>query len=114
MPCCTGYVNKDFENNLFKYSNACAIFCDLKNTHVSVIKKNVNAIFKVSKIKLDWLSFFFFENIIVGMINKPFNNPQAIKVQLAPCHKPLNAKTISVFKITLLSVPLLPPKGIYT
>ena len=44
----------------------------------------------------------------------PCHNPQNIKCQAAPCHKPDRANTMIIFK-KLRTGPLrFPPKGIYT
>ena len=42
----------------------------------------------------------------------PNNNPHIKKVQLAPCHIPVNNHTIKIFLICLYLLTLLPPRGI--
>ena len=42
----------------------------------------------------------------------PNNNPHIKKVQLAPCHIPVNNHTIKIFLICLYLPSLLPPSGI--
>ena len=48
---------------------------------------------------------------IEGIMNKAFRNPQKMKVQFAPCQKPLTKKMIKVLRIRIQSPPLLPPRG---
>ena len=42
-----------------------------------------------------------------------FKKPQTIKVQLAPCQKPLTKNIINVLRTFIQAPPLLPPSGIY-
>jgi hypothetical protein len=55
---------------------------------------------------------FFFESKR-GRKYKAFKAPHAIKVQFAPCQKPLTMKIIIVFLIFIHSPPILPPSGMY-
>src|SRR3989339_906960 len=92
----------------------------LKNIQAKTVKKNVLIICKNSRtegIFLCWATIFkYFLLLFVSKSGKKyiaFNAPHTIKVQFAPCQKPLAIKMIKVFLIFFNLPPLLPPSGIY-
>ena len=56
--------------------------------------------------------FLFVLKTIEGKIKSAFSSPQIIKVQFAPCQKPLSRKMMKVFLTFIHNPPLLPPQGI--
>ena len=66
-------------------------------------------IVKIYLIAVGVFSIYFFNTYFSKISNIPKYNPQIIKFQLAPCHKPVRAQTIKIF---LNWCFLLPPSGI--
>src|SRR5690554_5722288 len=92
----------------------------LKNTQAKTVKKKVmpienNSFTLGSKLFSATTSVFFLFLFVNNKGKKymAFNAPQMIKVQLAPCQKPLTVNMIKVFRTFIKVLPLLPPNGIY-
>ena len=92
----------------------------LKNIHAITVRKNVvsicaNSLTLGNNRPCATVSRFlrFVANKIEGMMNSAFRKPQAIKVQLAPCQKPLTINMIKVFLTRIQFPPLLPHNGMY-
>ena len=76
----------------------------LKNIQAKVVKLKVIPIFNTSfllgnNLPFATISIFFLFvwSNIEGKINKALINPQIIKVQFAPCQKPLTINIINIF-----------------
>lgn len=120
IPTNPGAENKDLENIFFTNPNASLMLEDLKNIQAKTVSKNVIIIEKKSRNvgnsrPLATISrlFLWVFKIMEGIIYKAFKNPQKMKVQFAPCQKPLTKNIINVFLIFIQVPPLLPPSGMY-
>ena len=115
-----GKENKDLENISAMILKACVKPDDLKNIHAKTASPNVipieNNSLKFGKYlpcaTISRLSLCVLK-MIDGIIYRAFNNPHTIKVQFAPCQKPLTRKMMNVLRTFIQVPPLLPPRGIY-
>jgi len=104
-----GKLKRENENILFKICQSCTIFSALKNNHIKEIKRKVQAIFPIS---FSEALFMFF--LLLFASNKGRNkiacpNPHRIKVQFAPCQKPLIKNIIKILRICFAAPQRLPP-----
>jgi hypothetical protein len=120
LPIKTGVLKIVDENMPFKYKMASVTDLALKKIHAKTVNPKVITIEKSSlkdgnNFPLATISMLFLWvlNIMDGIIYKALSKPQTIKVQLAPCQKPLTTKMINVLRILIQFLPLLPPKGMY-
>ena len=97
---------------------ACPTLSALKNIHAKTVIAKVIIICRKSLTdgnNLPFATMSIFDRwvlkIMDGIINNAFNPPQTMKVQFAPCQKPLTKKMINVFLIFAHIPPLLPPNG---
>src|SRR3569833_2376730 len=92
----------------------------LKNIKAKTVKVNVPSILMITVTEgkilpgatISKLLRLVFNNT-EGSMYIPFNKPQARKVQLAPCQKPLTINIMSTLRTLRHVFTLLPPKGIY-
>ena len=90
----------------------------LKIIHPITAKKKVRSICPISLSEgshlpsATWFVYLRFLPVnINGKNNMAWYAPQAMKVQLAPCQKPLTRKMMNVFLTTFAFDTRLPPKG---
>ena len=111
---------RDLENIFLMNRNADARLSDLKNIHAKTVNANVatierNSLREGNTLPCATISRWFlcvFKST-EGTTYSAFNNPQKIKVQLAPCQNPLTRNIIKTFLIFFPVLTLLPPRGMY-
>ena len=102
----------------FKTKSAFEMLSALKNTHDILTNINVmiheNALPMILTALGNSFSPIISFIILVTITKIPCITPQRMKVQPAPCQKPLNKKTMNTLIYVRTFPFLFPPKGIYT
>ena len=116
----TGVCSRLFDAIVLRIVRACVTLSALKNIQAKVVSANVDIICRNS-VTLGSMRpsatvvrcVLFLLNNSKGRKKMACKPPHTIKVQFAPCQKPLTKKIIKVLRTFVLVLPLLPPSGIY-